>query len=151
MAWKRSTIAAAAAGLAAASLLLAAAPHSARAFHDWRDQIRCLDCHVTLPLQVGKLKDLGFYATIDQICRSCHPGAHGTAKRREFRSHPLVAKTDLSFPRDMPKDTAGRMNCMTCHYYHPSNTSPDNTSLLRRPADRNFCLYCHKTLPQARR
>ena len=145
---RKRTTSAILASLAAAGLL-AIAP-LAQAFHDWRDQVRCLDCHVTLPLQVDALKELGFYPTIDQTCRACHPDAHAAAKRQEFRSHPLVAKTELTFPRDMPKDTAGRMNCMTCHYYHPSNTSTANTRLLRRPADRNFCLYCHKTLPQPR-
>ncbi len=124
---------------------LLAGRDNAFGFHDWRDKVRCLDCHVTLPLQIKEIKELRFHPSILGICLSCHPRAHEQAT--PSTSHPLVAKTPLSFPRDMPKDDAGRMNCMTCHYYHPSNTGASNTRLLRRPADRNFCLYCHHTLP----
>jgi len=111
----------------------------ARAFHDWRDDVPCLDCHSRLPLHLSSPRDLRFLPTIQTVCRSCHAEAHPTPS--QVHSHPLIVRTDLVLPPDMPKDDEGRMNCMTCHYYHPSNGS--QADLLRRPLDENFCLACH--------
>jgi len=125
--------------LMSGSSLSAAAPHD-------DSQVRCLDCHVSLPFAGGALR---FYVDIQDICLKCHdaysckPG-HAS---NDFH-HPVGGVAPFNIPADMPLDEKNRIGCITCHLFHEGNRAREDLHdhLLRRPYGQTFCLTCHQKL-----
>ncbi|MEW6290914.1 MAG: hypothetical protein AB1545_13775 [Thermodesulfobacteriota bacterium] len=127
------------------SWLASGSPLSAAAPHD-DSQVRCLDCHVALPL-AGVARR--FHADIQDICLQCHE-AYSCKPRQAsggFR-HPVSVVAPFRIPADMPLDEKKRIGCITCHLFHEGNRAGEELQayLLRRPFGPTFCTTCHEKL-----
>ena len=114
---------------------------TAFAVHDEVGKVRCLDCHVALPLKPNKLS---FHEGTDKLCKMCHEKGHFTPEN----SHPIEIVPSMKIPKDMYRDHKGHLTCITCHTYHAGwkKDISHNPKLLRRPQGKNFCFYCHNNI-----
>ncbi|MBC8318077.1 MAG: hypothetical protein H8E41_09230 [Desulfobulbaceae bacterium] len=127
--------------------LFVCGPLSAIAFpvHDTTD-VRCLDCHVSLPFE-GVV--LSFHEDIPDTCTRCHDdfpcSAHSVGG--EFL-HPVGVKPTMVIPKDMVLDVNGKVSCITCHVFHEGKKAKEdmNSFYLRRPPGMRFCYACHRKL-----
>ncbi len=106
-------------------------------------EIRCLDCHVTLPFEGVPLL---FHTDTSAICLNCHTTFQCKSKLQEKSfSHPVDVFPSIKIPADMPLDAKKGMGCITCHFYHDGPYGPDVSyeHLLRRPVGEKFCTTCH--------
>lgn len=126
-------------GLLVASPLLAASPHD-------EADIRCLDCHEVLPFEGVSLS---FYRDVKEICNNCHtsypckkPG------KGEGYTHPLEVVPRMSVPDDMMLDRTGRINCISCHFFHDQGKAAIalNPFYLRRSSVKRLCAACHNEI-----
>ena len=126
--------------LAHVTICLALAP-PALAIHDEVGKVRCMDCHVRLPLKPNKLS---FHEGTAAICKKCHDKGHFTPEN----SHPIEIAPSMKIPEDMVVDVKGKLSCITCHTYHADwkKDISDNPKLLRRPQGKTFCFYCHSKM-----
>lgn len=120
--------------------LSAAGPHD-------DSQVRCLDCHVALPLAEGVA--LRFHTDSRDICLRCH-GDYSCKPQPDsggFR-HPVSVAAPFAVPADMPLDGKNRIGCITCHLFHEGGRAREERPayLLRRPFGPAFCLTCHEKL-----
>ncbi|OKY76082.1 MAG: hypothetical protein BM485_05425 [Desulfobulbaceae bacterium DB1] len=120
--------------------LFAATPHG-------ESGIRCLDCHVSLPLDGLEFR---FHDDLHLLCLRCHKdysckpdGGDG------YFRHPIAVVPSFKIPADMPLDVKMKMNCMTCHLFHDEKKAKQDLHLhlLRRSPGSSFCLTCHTKLP----
>lgn len=126
-------------------IVCAALPVMAFPVHDKTD-VRCLDCHVSLPF-AGVF--LSFHENIRETCFRCHDNFPCNANfgSGEF-SHPVDVKPTMTVPKDMVLDVKGRVTCITCHFFHEGDKSKVdmNAFYLRRPSGMRFCYACHGKL-----
>lgn len=113
----------------------------AYATHDEAGKVRCLDCHIKLPLKPNKLS---FHEGTEKLCKICHEKGHYTPDN----SHPINIVPSMKIPKDMYVDEKGKLACITCHTYHAGwkKDVSNNPKLLRRPQGKTFCFYCHKNI-----
>lgn len=106
--------------------------------HNQVGKVRCLDCHVTLPL---KQKVLSFNQEIKAVCAKCHKETCG-----QDGHHPVDVRPSMEIPPDMFLDEKGMLTCITCHSFHAGwgKYEQSRPNFLRRPPGRTFCFYCHK-------
>lgn len=120
--------------------LAAATPHA-------EIGVRCLDCHVSLPLPEAPLR---FHDDLHALCLGCHTdySCKPVSGDGYFR-HPVTVVPPFAMPAAMPLDVKNRMGCITCHIFHDNRTPrPDlHPHLLRRAPGPTFCLTCHEKLP----
>ena len=116
-------------------------PEPASTAHNEIGRTRCLDCHVTIPLNPKKLS---YHEDIATVCRQCHTDDHA----KTLLSHPVDIIPTITIPSDMPLDRKGKLTCITCHTFHAEWNFPEpaNPYALRRPQGKTFCYYCHKKL-----
>lgn len=114
-------------------------PSAAFASHNEVGKVRCLDCHVTIPLDVSALT---FHDDTSLVCSRCHDAHKGEG------NHPVEVKPSMEIPGDMPLDGRGYMTCITCHSFHNQwkALSENKNKLLRRENGATFCFYCHSKL-----
>ncbi len=108
--------------------------------HGRAKDVRCLDCHISLPFNN---RDLGFYDDTYKICLSCHKSYHGT---ESGFAHPSKIVPSMPVPADMPLDSAGRITCITCHTFHSDyygDSKGKKVFYLRRVRGKTFCYSCH--------
>ena len=113
--------------------------------HDGAD-VRCLDCHISLPFEEV---ELSFHNDIPEICSRCHsdyPCSMNSASGAF--SHPVTVKPSMMVPKDMVLDVEGQLSCITCHVFHERKKAREdmNSFYLRRPPGMRFCYACHKKL-----
>jgi predicted CXXCH cytochrome family protein len=85
----------------------------------------CIDCH--------KEKDSKELKTeVNALCLGCHP-------QSIERDHPINIKPAIQ-PKNLPLDSEGKINCITCHEPHGKGTVE---SLLRMDFNQ-LCQECHK-------
>jgi len=109
--------------------------------HGAAQDVRCLDCHVSLPFNN---RPLAFYDDTYRICMSCHKGYHGGGKGF---AHPVRVVPSMSVPADMPLDSAGRITCITCHTFHSGydgDIEGKRVLYLRRVKGKTLCYSCHR-------
>ena len=122
-----------------------AVPAMAFPFHD-KAEVRCLDCHVSLPFE-GVI--LIFHEDIVSICSRCHDSF---PCNEEFAggmsNHPVDIKPTMQIPEDMVLDAEGQISCITCHVFHERKRTREdmNAFYLRRPPGMRFCYACHEKL-----
>jgi len=113
--------------------------------HDKTD-VRCLDCHVSLPFEAVALS---FHDDIPATCSRCHEDfpCSVISVSDGFR-HPVGVTPSMTVPKDMVLDIKGRVSCITCHVFHEGNKSvvDMNDFYLRRPPGMRFCYACHEKL-----
>jgi len=119
--------------------------------HDHLADIRCIDCHLHLPLR--DTPPPPFLENIAAICRQCHSSNKygGPDNGGTFLIHPIDSVVTWRIPADMPLDRQGRMTCITCHYFHHrQQTSLRPTKfMLRRAHGKTLCMNCHnKSIPE---
>lgn len=111
-----------------------------------RGDLRCVECHVTLPFDGIPLL---FHSDTNGICSGCHENdpCNPNGMISGF-IHPVNVSPSFKVPEDMPLDVEKKIGCMTCHVYHDENKSPQdmNQHMLRRPPGLTFCYTCHKKL-----
>jgi predicted CXXCH cytochrome family protein len=127
-----------------ACILLTACSIFARpvlAIHDEVGKVRCLACHVKLPLKPNKLS---FHEGTDKLCKMCHEKGHFAPDN----SHPINMVPSMAIPKDMYRDHKGKLTCITCHTYHAGwkKEISHNPKLLRRHQGKTFCFYCHNKI-----
>ena len=110
--------------------------------HD-SSELRCLDCHVTLPFEGVPLL---FHVDTSAICLNCHRSypCEAQSGKKGF-THPVAVVPSFEIPTDMPLDLQKSMGCITCHFFHDGSYGPDviYEFQLRRPIGPNFCYTCH--------
>ena len=119
-------------------LLICLSPSVLYAVHEAAEGIKCLDCHVRMPLDARRAGL--FNEGISAACHRCHKGyAH---------SHPVNVVPSMQIPRDMPLDIKGRLTCITCHAFHSGYVDAEGRKLffLRRQKGETFCHSCHTKL-----
>lgn len=123
-------------GMVLGSHLVYAAGHSG-------GEVRCLDCHVSLPFENRPIR---LHAGISALCLGCHGRFPCNPEGKEsYFSHPLDVVPDFEIPADMPLDSEKKIGCMTCHIFHyEKKESADlQPSLLRRTPGIKLCFSCH--------
>ena len=110
-------------------------------------EIRCLDCHVNLPLERVVLS---FYSDIPTICLGCHQNypCRDDAKTKNGYIHPVGMVPTMTVPDDMVLDKQGQISCITCHFYHDKGKAALTThgQYLRRSTVKRLCMSCHKKI-----
>ena len=110
-------------------------------------EIRCLDCHVNLPLE---RVSLSFYSDTPSICLECHKNCpcRGYAETENGYIHPVGMVPTMAVPDDMVLDKTGKISCITCHFYHDKDKAPltAHTPYLRRSTVKRLCMSCHQKL-----
>jgi hypothetical protein len=122
------------------TLALAVPSAGAKDVHQVAGKVRCLECHSRLPWNESRPS---FQDEVGSTCVGCHNDFHGRGKGL---AHPVNAIPSMVVPRDMPLDSKGRMNCITCHAFHRGYKDADGNKLffLRRSSGKAFCYSCHK-------
>jgi hypothetical protein len=121
-------------------------PAASETAHD-DAEIRCLDCHVTLPFE-GVI--LSYYSDIPSICLGCHKEypCRDESKTVNGYIHPIGMEPSMTVPDDLVLDVQGKISCITCHFYHDKGKAElalhDN--YLRRSTVKRLCMSCHKKI-----
>ncbi len=117
---------------------LCLSPSALYAVHEVAGGIKCLDCHVGVPLDASRA--CSFNAGTSDTCRVCHKG--------HIHDHPCNVVPSMQIPRDMPLDIKGRLTCITCHSFHTGYVDAEGgrAFFLRRERGKTFCYGCHKKL-----
>lgn len=113
--------------------------------HD-KAELRCLDCHVGIPLPESPL---ALHNDLSSICSGCHRHSHyQSAQQASSGHHPIGVKPAMPVPLDMVLDKDGAMTCATCHLYHEAGRGHEDMPIayLRRPSGKSLCLTCHKKI-----
>ncbi|MCB2183400.1 MAG: cytochrome c3 family protein [Desulfobulbaceae bacterium] len=113
--------------------------------HD-NSAVRCLDCHIALPLEN---RPLTLHDDVSDICLRCHDAYPcKTGGESSYFSHPIGIVPSLEVPDDMPLDAEKRMGCMTCHKFHDGAGKAVDLypSYLRRSPGLKLCFACHGKL-----
>ncbi len=109
--------------------------------------IRCLDCHVKLPLE---RVTLSFYSDIPSICLTCHKNypCKDDAKTKDGYIHPINMTPSMAVPNDLVLDNKKQINCITCHFYHDKGkaTLASHSHYLRRSTVKLLCMGCHRKI-----
>jgi hypothetical protein len=110
-------------------------------------EIRCLDCHIKLPLERVALS---FYSDIPSICLTCHK--HYPCKddtdTNNGNIHPLNMTPSMTIPNDLVLNNKGQTSCITCHFYHDKGKEAltSHSHYLRRSTVKRLCMSCHKKI-----
>lgn len=131
-------------------LLLFLLPHNGQAAsktpHD-DAEIRCLDCHIKLPLERVALS---FYSDIPSICQTCHKNypCKDDAETKNSYTHPINIIPSMTVPDYLVLDNKGQITCITCHYYHDKGkaTLASHSQYLRHSTVKRLCMSCHKEI-----
>jgi Cytochrome c3 len=110
-------------------------------------EIRCLDCHVNLPLERVVLS---FYNDTPSICLRCHqnyPCRTDTNTKKGY-IHPVDMVPTMTVPDDLVLDRQGQISCITCHFYHDKGKAALalHRHYLRRSTVKRLCMSCHRKI-----
>ena len=100
------------------------------------DAAACEACHLTSPTSGGILI---FNNDIDSLCNTCH-------KVSVVNSHPSGFSPNRELSKVFWLDIDGKLNCASCHDFHPDES--ENSPFLLRSSARNtdFCKRCHDAI-----
>ncbi len=110
-------------------------------------EIRCLDCHVTLPFERVVMS---FYSDIPSICLGCHQKVpcRDETKAVSGYIHPVGMLPTMDLPDDFVLNVQGQISCITCHFYHDKGKTEltIHAQYLRRSTVKRLCMSCHKKI-----
>lgn len=97
------------------------------------DSAACESCHLSSPTSGG----IAIYTDdIDKLCSACHQVS-------VVNSHPSGFTPGRELPKIFWLDLGGKLNCATCHDFHPDESTSSPFLLRSSGHNTDFCKHCH--------